>query len=79
MQKTISGGFIQKVCASLLYVLYWSNHGLVIFNDRAKYDTLFWNATGSLVRKGDNGKQFLYYELALNTLLREKWRFHLLQ
>ena len=64
MQKEMNGGFIQKVCASPLYVLYWSNFGLDIYNDRATHDTLFWDATGSLVRKGDKGKQFLYYELA---------------
>ena len=64
MQKEMNGGFIQKVCASPLYVLYWSNYGLDIYNDRAKHDTLFWDAAGSIVRKGDKGKQFLYYELA---------------
>lgn len=52
MQKTIDGGFTQKLCACPLYVLYWSNHSLVIFNDRAKYDTLFWDATVASFGKG---------------------------
>lgn len=57
MFKENDGRFIQKVCGSLLYILYL--YFLDIYNDRVKNDTLFWDATNSLVRKGDNGKYFL--------------------
>ena len=55
-----------------LYILYWSNFGLDIYNDQAKHQSLFWDAIGSLVHKSDEGKQFLYYELALKHPFRGK-------
>ena len=48
-----------------MYVLYWSNHGLQLYNSLAKFNTLYWDATGSLLKKSNTGKNFLYYELAL--------------
>ena len=27
MQREMNGGFIPKICASPLYILYWSSHG----------------------------------------------------
>lgn len=38
----------------------------------AQKDVLFWDATGSVVRKGDDGKRFLYYELALRHPVKGK-------
>lgn len=49
-----------------MYILYWTDHGIEIYNDRAKTSALVWDATGSIVRNSENGKQFIYYELAVN-------------
>jgi hypothetical protein len=65
MYKNYSGGLIQKISISPMYLLYWSNHCLQFYNSLSSSKTLFWDATGGIIRKTDNGKQFLYYELAL--------------
>ena len=72
IKKEINGGFIQKICASPLYILYWSKFGLDIYNDQAKHQSLFWDTICSLVRKSDEGKQFLYYDLALKHPVKGK-------
>lgn len=60
-----SSSFIRKICASPMYLLYWSEHGLKIYNELASKSILFWDATGTVVRKSDENKRFLYYELAI--------------
>ncbi|MES9901378.1 MAG: hypothetical protein ABW168_01695, partial [Sedimenticola sp.] len=72
MYQTLAGGFIQKICASPCYILYWSEPGLRLYNERADKDALFWDATGSVVRRRDDGKQFLYYELAIRHPVKGK-------
>ena len=58
-------GFIQKISANPFYILYWSLEGLKLFHKLAKNLPLFWDATGKVVRRGQDGKQFLYYELTV--------------
>ena len=70
--KVNGGGFIQKICASPCYILYWSKFGIELYNERAKKDALYWDATGSVVRKQEDGKQFLYYELAIRNPIKGK-------
>lgn len=65
MKSECTSGFIQKICASPCYVFYWSEEGLKLFHKYSCDYALFWDATGSIVRKSDEGKQFLYYELAM--------------
>ena len=72
MNKKVEGGFIQKICASPSYILYWSKYGLDLYNERAKLDALYWDATGSVVRRQEDGKQFLYYELAIRNPVKGK-------
>ena len=72
MKRKQEGGFIQKICASPCYILYWSNYGVELYNERAKKDALFWDATGSVVRRQEDGKQFLYYELAIRNPIKGK-------
>ena len=62
------GGFIQKICISPFYVLYWNINSLQYYHDFSKSQILFWDATGSLIKTGKNEKSFLYYELAIKNL-----------
>ena len=70
-QKTEGLGFIQKISAKPCYILFWSEEGLTYYHKLASKSVLFWDATGSVVRK-ENGKQYLYYELALKHPVRGK-------
>ena len=72
MKKETNFGFIQKICAKPTYILYWSYEGLQLFHKFASNLCLFWDATGSIVRKSDTKKQFLYYELTLENPLKGK-------
>ena len=65
MKKTDGYGFIQKICAKPSYILYWSNEGMKIFHKLAHKLPLFWDATGNVVRRGTDGKKYLYYELTI--------------
>jgi hypothetical protein len=58
-------GFIQKICLKPSYILYWSEEGIRLYHELAKKSTVFWDATGSVVRRSEDGKRFLYYEMAL--------------
>jgi len=57
--------FIQKISADPLYVLFWSEEGLKIYHKLGTKYPLFWDATGSVVRRNRDGKQMLYYEMAI--------------
>ncbi|WAR21976.1 LOW QUALITY PROTEIN: hypothetical protein MAR_015950 [Mya arenaria] len=60
------GGFIQKIVVfPFYYIIYFNESGLRLYNDRAKDSILYWDATGGLIRKTENNKRFLYYELAI--------------
>ena len=72
MKQNCSIGFIQKICAKPLYVYYWSKAGLILYHEKANTNTLFWDATGSVCRRTDDGKQLLYYELALKHPVKGK-------
>ena len=64
--KSESGyGFIQKISAVPFYILFWSLEGLKLYHKLAHSLPLFWDATGNVVRRGEDGKQFLYYELTI--------------
>jgi len=39
-----------------MYILSWSEHGLRLYNELAPKHTLFWDATGTVVRKSDENK-----------------------
>jgi len=54
--KQASSGFINKICASPMYILSWSEHGLRLYNELAPKHTLFWDPTGTVVRKSDENK-----------------------
>lgn len=64
-------GFIQKISAKPCYILFWSEEGLQFYHKLASKSALFWDATGSVVRR-ENGKQYLYYELAIQHPVRGK-------
>lgn len=70
--KELGFGFIQKISASPCTVQYWSEEGLRLYHALAGKDVLFWDATSSVVRKGDEGKRILYYELALRHPVKGK-------
>ena len=72
MKKDCPTGFIQKICAKPLYVIYWSKGGLALYHERAASNALFWDATGSVCRRSDDGKQMLYYELAIRHPVKGK-------
>ena len=72
MKKNGAIGFIQKICAKPLYLYYWSEAGLILYHEKASTNTLFWDATGSVCRRTDDGKQMLYYELALKHPVKGK-------
>lgn len=65
-------GFIQQLSIKPFTIQYWSEEGLRLYHSLAQKDVLFWDATGSVVRKGDDGKRFLYYELALRHPVKGK-------
>ena len=65
----------RKFCITFVYIVLV--YDLDIYNDQAKHQSLFWDATGSLVRKSDAGKQFLYNELALKHPVKGKMGIHL--
>ena len=50
----------------------WSEEGLRLYQALAEKHTLFWDATGCVVRKGDDSMRFLYYELALRHPVKGK-------
>ena len=52
--------------------MYWSKHGIELYNERAKHDALYWETTGNVVRKQNDGKRFLYYELAKRNIIKGK-------
>ena len=57
--------FIQKICADPMYILYWSEEGLAMYHKFGSKYPLFWDATGSVVRRSLSGKAMLYYEMAM--------------
>lgn len=72
-EKGKSGkGFIRKISAKPNYILYWSEEGLNIYHKLAKDYPLYWDATGSVVRKNEDGKRYLYYELAIKNPVNGK-------
>ena len=58
-------GFIQKVSICPFNILYWSIEGLKIYHKLGDKFPLYWDATGNVVRRGEDGKKFLYYELTI--------------
>ncbi|KAK3092502.1 hypothetical protein FSP39_003739 [Pinctada imbricata] len=64
--------FIQKISILPFYILYWSEEGLYLYHKLAPKDVLFWDATGSVVRKNENGKRMLYYELSVRHPVKGK-------
>lgn len=65
-------GFIQQLSVKPFTVQYWSEEGLRLYHSLAEKNIVFWDATGSVVRKSDDGKRFLYYELALRHPVKGK-------
>lgn len=65
-------GFIQQLSIKHFTIQYWSEEGLRPYHSLAQKDVLFWDATGSVVRKGDDWKRFLYYERALRHPVKGK-------
>ena len=45
---------LKKISASPCTIQYWSEEGLRLYHALAEKDTLFWDATGIVVRKGDD-------------------------
>ena len=72
MKKDCENGFIQKISAKPLYVCYWSKNGILMYHERASSNALFWDATGSVIRRTEDGKQMLYYELAIRHPVKGK-------
>lgn len=54
-----------------MHLLYWSEHGLEIYNELASKNIPFWDATRTVVRKINENKR-LYYELAVAHLIKGK-------
>ena len=65
--KDCQTGF--KKVAKPLYVIYWSKGGLALYNEKAASNISFWDATGSVCQRSDDGKQMLYYDLAIRHLV----------
>ena len=72
MKRSCSVGFIQKVCAQPLYVFYWSKAGLTLYHEKSSTNALFWDATGSVCRRNHDGKQMLYYKMAIKHPVKGK-------
>ena len=66
MKENNDYGFIHKNSLKPCYILYWSIEGLKLNHKLTSAQPLFWDATGSVVRRAEDGRQFLYYELIVS-------------
>lgn len=48
-----------------MYVLYWSDYGLKLYNELATKSILFLDASGTLVRKKNESKNILHHKLTV--------------
>ena len=73
VENEIGFGLNRKIQpANWCTIQYWSEEGFRLQHALAEKDILFWDATGSVVRKGDDIKIILYYELALRHQVKGK-------
>ena len=66
MKNTCSVGFIKKKKKLLSHCMFF------LYHEKAPTDVLFWDATGSICRRNEDGKQISYYELAIRPPVRGK-------
>lgn len=58
-------GFIQHISLVPSYVMYWNESGIRLWHQLANNSTVFWDATGSIIKTRSDESKYLYYELAL--------------
>jgi hypothetical protein len=57
-------GFIRQISIYPPFVMYWNEAGVRIWHDMAKNSTVFWDATGSVIRSKRKNPRLYYYEIA---------------
>ena len=63
-KKKVSG-FIHHVSIMPSYVIYWNDSSIRLWHQLAKNNTVYWDATGSIITSRPQENRYLYYELAL--------------
>lgn len=58
-------GFIHFISVDPVIVFFWTRGAVRVFHDLCKYDAVFWDATGHVVKTSLTERKLFYYELTV--------------